>query len=108
MEKNRKTWGQRLSSLYLWLILLFVYLPIIYVVVFSFNESKSQTNFTGFSLRWYQSMLEDSTMLESIKYTVEVAVIATLALCSAPSRPSAFPNRGRCCGASCWRSTICR
>ena len=78
MEKNRKTWGQRLSSLYLWLILLFVYLPIIYVVVFSFNESKSQTNFTGFSLRWYQSMLEDSTMLESIKYTVEVAVIATL------------------------------
>ena len=75
--KSKKTLGQRLSSCYLVLILLFIYLPIGYVVLFSFNESKSLTNFTGFSLRWYENMFSDSTMLESIKYTVITAVIAT-------------------------------
>ena len=50
--KSKKTLGQRLSSCYLVLILLFIYLPIGYFVLFAFNESKSLTNFTGFSLRW--------------------------------------------------------
>ncbi len=76
--KSKKTLGQRLSSCYLVLILLFIYLPIGYVVLFSFNESKSLTNFTGFSLRWYENMFSDRTMLESIYYTVIVAVIATV------------------------------
>ena len=76
--KSKKTLGQRLSSCYLVLILLFIYLPIGYVVLFSFNESKSLTNFTGFSLRWYENMFSDRTMLESIYYTVIVAVVATV------------------------------
>ncbi len=75
--EHRKTLWSRLNDWYLVLILLFIYLPILYVVVFSFNESKSLTNFTGFSLRWYESMLHDKTMLQSIYYTVIVAVIAT-------------------------------
>ena len=66
------------SSGYLILILLFIYLPIGYVVLFSFNESKSLTSFSGFSLRWYENMFSDSTMLESIKYTVITAVVATV------------------------------
>ena len=76
--KSKKTLGKRLSSCYLVLILLFIYLPIGYVVLFSFNESKSLTNFTGFSLRWYENMFSDRTMLESIYYTVVVAVVATV------------------------------
>ena len=72
--KKKKTF---LSSGYLILILLFIYLPIGYVVLFSFNDSKSLTNFSGFSLRWYENMFSDSTMLESIKYTVITAVVAT-------------------------------
>ncbi len=58
--------------------LLFFYLPIVYVVMFSFNESKSLTKFTGFSLKWYDKMLNDSTMLDAIYYTVVIAVIATI------------------------------
>ena len=50
----------------------------IYVVVFSFNESKSLTNFTGFSLKWYEKMFENRTMMESIYYTVIIAIIATV------------------------------
>ena len=73
MKKKRSFF----TSGYLILILLFIYLPIGYVVLFSFNDSKSLTNFAGFSMRWYENMFSDSTMLESIKYTVITAVIAT-------------------------------
>lgn len=72
--KNKKIF----SKIYLALIILFFYLPIIYVVVFSFNESKSLTNFTGFSLKWYEKMFENRTMMESIYYTVIIAIIATV------------------------------
>ncbi|MBR0464712.1 MAG: ABC transporter permease [Clostridia bacterium] len=76
MDKKRKS--RFLSNGYLILVLVFIYLPILYVVFFSFNEGKSLTHFTGFSLRWYQNMFEDRTMLECIYYTVLVAVIATV------------------------------
>ena len=67
------------SSAYLIVILLFIYLPIGYLVLFSFNEGKSMTNFTGFSLKWYENMFRDRTMLESIYVTLIVAVISSLA-----------------------------
>ena len=76
MKKSKTLW-ERFTGGYLILLLLFIYLPILYVVVFSFNESKSLTNFTGFSLKWYQNMFSDRTMLESIYTTVLVAVVAT-------------------------------
>lgn len=62
---------------YLILVLLFIYLPIAYVMLFSFNDSKSMINFSGFSLRWYEEMINNQDMLESLKYTVIIAVIAT-------------------------------
>ncbi len=77
MKEKRSFW-ERLTDVYLLLILLFIYLPILYVIVFSFNDSKSLTNFTGFSLRWYQSMVHDKTMLQAIYYTVVTAVVATV------------------------------
>ena len=63
---------------YLILVLLFIYLPIAYVMLFSFNDSKSMINFSGFSLRWYEEMINNQDMLESLKYTVIIAVIATV------------------------------
>ena len=74
---NKKSRWSFLSNGYLLLILLFIYLPIAYVVLFSFNDGKSMTKFAGFSLRWYEAMFKDRTMLESIRTTVVVAVIAT-------------------------------
>ena len=66
------------QKIWFWLIIAFFYLPIIYVVFFSFNRSKSLTNFTGFSLRWYQRMFESRPILEAIGYTVACALIATV------------------------------
>ncbi len=67
-----------LKKLYLALILFFFYAPIIYVIVFSFNESRSLTNLTGFSFRWYEKMFRSRSMMESVYYSVLIAVIATV------------------------------
>ena len=66
------------SKVILTLTLLFFYLPILYIIVFSFNDSRSLTKFGGFSLRWYEKMFADSTMMEAVLYTVIIAVIATV------------------------------
>jgi spermidine/putrescine transport system permease protein len=66
------------QKIYVWLIMAFFYLPIVYVVLFSFNESKSLTNFTGFSLKWYEKMFATRAMMESIYYSALIAVIATV------------------------------
>ena len=67
------------TSGYLILVLLFIYLPIGYLVLFSFNEGKSMTSFTGFSLRWYENLFtKETSMVESIWTTLIVAVISTV------------------------------
>ena len=77
MQKKKHFWNFFTSG-YLILVLMFIYLPILYVMVFSFNDSKSMATFSGFSLRWYENMFNNREMLESIKYTVIIAVIATV------------------------------
>lgn len=74
MMENRKSFLERS---YLYIIMAFFYLPIIYVVFFSFNDSKSLSHFTGFSLKWYRKMFANRNIMKSIWYTVLCAVIAT-------------------------------
>ena len=66
------------SKIILILTMLFFYLPILYIIIFSFNDSRSLTKFSGFSLRWYEKMFADSTMMEAVLYTVIIALIATV------------------------------
>lgn len=74
MKKNNRTFGKILMTL----MIVFFYLPIIYMIIFSFNESKSLTVFTGFSLRWYKHMLESRDMMEALYTTFGVAIVATI------------------------------
>ena len=60
------------------LLIVFFYAPIIYMIVFSFNEGKSLTHFSGFSLKWYQHMLESRDMMESLYTTFSIAILSTL------------------------------
>ena len=71
--KEKRLFGKILMVL----TILFFYLPIIYMIVFSFNEGKSLTRFTGFSLRWYLHMLESNDMMEALYTTFGVAIFAT-------------------------------
>ena len=74
MKKGKRTFGKILMVL----TLAFFYLPILYMIIFSFNAGKSLTAFTGFSLRWYQHMLDSKDMMEALYTTFTVAIIATL------------------------------
>lgn len=73
MKKSKRTFGKILMIL----MIVFFYLPILYMVIFSFNDGKSLTVFTGFSLRWYQHMLDSHDMMESLYTTFSIALIAT-------------------------------
>ena len=68
-----------LSRIYTGLIFLFLYAPIAVLIVFSFNQSKSRSVWKGFSLRWYENLFRDSTILEALRTSIEVAVIAAIA-----------------------------
>ncbi|MCI8813967.1 MAG: ABC transporter permease [Lachnospiraceae bacterium] len=69
----------RLSGIYLGLVLLFIYLPIGFVAVYSFNESSSTAVWKGFSLKWYQALFQDASMAEALKNSLLLGVISCLA-----------------------------
>ena len=75
MEKQKHRIG---SKIIMGITALFFYLPILYIIVFSFNDSRSLTRFSGFSLRWYEKMFSDSSMMEAVFYTIVIAVLATI------------------------------
>lgn len=67
-----------LSKLYVFFIMLFLYAPIFVMIFFSFNSSVSTSVFEGFSLRWYESLLHDSTTMKSLSNTLILAVCSSL------------------------------
>lgn len=69
---------RRIGKILMGLSVVFFYLPILYMIIFSFNDGKSLTSFTGFSLRWYRHMLDSSDMMEALSTTFSVAVLATI------------------------------
>ena len=73
MKKSKRTFGKILMLL----MIVFFYLPILYMIIFSFNDGKSLTSFTGFSLKWYRHMLDSRDMMESLYVTFAVALLAT-------------------------------
>ena len=65
------------SKIYSGIIFAFLFAPIAVLLVFSFNESKSLSVFSGFSLKWYRELLKDRNTLESVKNTLILAASAT-------------------------------
>lgn len=62
---------------YVLLCFAFFYVPILVTVIFSFNSSKSLTNFTGFSLKWYSELLNNAEIMSAVWVSVTIAIIAT-------------------------------
>lgn len=65
-----------LKRLYTFLIYLFLYAPILILIIFSFNNSRSRGNWGGFSLKWYSALFKDSQIMTSLYYTLTVALIS--------------------------------
>lgn len=63
---------------YLSLILLFLYIPIIVLIVQSFNSGKSRAKWEGFSFRWYSALFADRSIMDSLYVTLTVAILAAI------------------------------
>ncbi len=65
------------APLFIGVILLFFYLPIISLMVFSFNESRSLTSWSGFSFQWYEALFKNREIMMAIYTTISIALIST-------------------------------
>lgn len=74
MRKNGVT-----AKLYMAVILAITYIPILLTIVYSFNESKLTTKWTGFSLRWYQELARDGALMEALRNSIVLALLSCLA-----------------------------
>ena len=81
MNKKKSILKSFFENTYLFLIFLFLYLPIVLLMVFSFNEKKSVTEWGGFSLKWYEEMLTNDDLLEAFFNTLSIGVIAAVSAC---------------------------
>lgn len=68
---------KNLSNLYLILIFVFLYMPIILLIIFSFNDAKYGSDWTGFTLRWYEELFRDRSIVRAVKNTVTVALLSS-------------------------------
>ena len=69
---------KKLGKIYLVLVMLFLYVPIFVLIVFSFNESKSRSVFSGFTLDWYRKLFQNDIIISSLVNTLIIAVIASI------------------------------
>lgn len=66
------------KALYAFLIFLFLYVPIMVLIVFSFNDSKLNVVWNGFTMKWYNSLLHNAGILEAVKNSFIVAIVSTI------------------------------
>ncbi|CDS49913.1 Putrescine transport system permease protein PotI (TC 3.A.1.11.2) [Polaromonas sp. CG9_12] len=66
------------GKLWLALVYLFLYLPLIFMVVFSFNSTRQDAEFTGFSLRWYEALTHDTKIVDGFWLSLKIATVSGL------------------------------
>lgn len=69
---------KHLGKAWLLLVYAFLYLPLLFMVVFSFNSTRQDARFTGFSLRWYEALTRDTKIVEGFFLSIKVATVTGL------------------------------
>lgn len=69
---------KKLKNLFIALVFLFLYLPIIILILYSFNKSKMNIIFTGFTLKWYKILLTNASLQEAFLNTLIIALTSTI------------------------------
>lgn len=79
---KRKVIGRNVLKTLKWIffgaVILFLYFPILYIVIQSFNSSLTGHSFAGFTFKWYGEMFRDRNLMEAIRVTISMAIIATI------------------------------
>jgi len=71
-----KSWLEKhFGKAWMALVYLFLYLPLFFMMVFSFNSTRQDANFTGFSLRWYEALTKDTKLVEGFFLSLKVATV---------------------------------
>lgn len=68
-------WIKRIYSFFIYL---FLYAPIIILIIFSFNDSRYRGSWNGFTLRWYRELFTDQQIMKALYYTLIVAALSSL------------------------------
>ncbi len=66
------------KKIYMALLFGFLYLPILVMIVFSFNDSKSRTVWAGFTFRWYEDLFQNEVILKSLGVTLVIALVSAV------------------------------
>ena len=69
----------KLPNIYLGIVMCLMYLPILLVIIFSFNESKITSVWAGFSLRWYKELFNDKSMFDALVNSLILGACSSLA-----------------------------
>lgn len=67
-----------IKKFYLAIIFIFLYAPIVTLMIFSFNDSKSMGKWNGFTFKWYGELIHNDSLMEALYYTILIAVIASV------------------------------
>jgi len=71
--------SNKTSIIVLWLVFLFLYLPLLVVIVYSFNESKLASVWSGFSFKWYSALVKDEELMDAAWFSFKIAVASAFA-----------------------------
>lgn len=74
----KRGYKRTLKYLYSFLVFMFLYIPIMVLIAFSFNKSKLNVVWTGFTFKWYQSLIHNQGIIEAVKNSFIVAIISTV------------------------------
>ncbi|NLH96832.1 MAG: ABC transporter permease [Clostridiaceae bacterium] len=67
-----------LKKIYLIIIFVFLYAPVLTLIVFSFNDSKSRGHWGGFTMKWYGQLFKDRQVMSSLYYTIIIALLSAI------------------------------
>ena len=74
MKKRTKI----ISNIYMFLVFLFLYIPIIALIVFSFSDSRSMAHLGAFTTKWYVQLFKNKAIMSALYYTLSIAVISSI------------------------------
>ena len=78
MSRSKSALRPRYLKLHAVLVFAFLFAPIVGLIVFSFNRTRSGTHWTGFTTHWYGDLLHDTAVLHAFRNTLKVAFTATI------------------------------
>ena len=76
MKRLQRYAEGQVARVWLLLVYLFLYLPLLFLMVFSFNSTQQDGIFTGFSLRWYKALWADSRLVDGFLQSLQVALVS--------------------------------